>query len=217
MKEKDRIFQMLRQVADGIVTIFGRHCEVVIHDLTHLSDLSHSLIYVAGDITHRKPGAPITNVVVQALHEEGDEVKDQYNYKTTTSDGRILKSSNIYIRDSHGKVIGALCFNFEITEFLNTVSLLQSFLRTDENDTPLKRETFASSANETLDSLIEQVVGKMGKQPSAMSTAERIQCIELLEHNGTFHIKGAVDYVARVMGVTKFTIYRYLQDVRSGR
>ena len=217
MKEKDFIFHTLKELADAIVSMFGRHCEVVIHDLTHLTDLSHSLIYVAGDVTHRKPGAPITNVVVKALHEEGNEVKNQYNYRTMTSDGHILKSSNIYIRNSRGRVIGALCVNFDITEFLNTVSLLQSFVRTEDNDSALKRETFASSANETIDSLIEQAVGEMGKQPSAMSTAERIKCIELLEHNGTFHIKGAVGYVARLMGVTKFTVYRYLQDIRSRR
>ena len=217
MKEKDLILQTLKQLADAIVSIFGRHCEVVIHDLTHLTDLSHSLIHVAGDVTHRKPGAPITNVVVKSLHEEGNEVKDQYNYRTTTRDGRILKSSNIYIRNSRGKVIGALCINFDITEFLNTMSLLQSFVRTEDSDTSLKRETFASSANETIDSLIDQAVAEMGKQPSAMSTPERIKFIELLEHSGTFHIKGAVEYVARLMGVTKFTVYRYRQDIRSGQ
>jgi predicted transcriptional regulator YheO len=97
------------------------------------------------------------------------------------------------------------------------MSLLQSFIRTEDSDTSLKRETFALSANETIDSLIEQAVAEMGKQPSAMATAERIKFIDLLEHNGTFHIKGAVDYVARLMGVTKFTVYRYLQDIRSGR
>lgn len=218
MKEKDLILQTLKQLADAIVSIFGRHCEVVIHDLTHLTDLSHSLIHVAGDVTHRKPGAPITNVVVKSLHEEGNEVKDQYNYRTTTKDGRILKSSNIYIRNSRGKVIGALGINFDITEFLNTVSLMQSFVRTEDSDISLKRETFASSANETIDSLIDQAVAEMGKQPSAMSTTpERIKFIELLEHSGTFHIKGAVEYVARLMGVTKFTVYRYRQDIRSGQ
>lgn len=215
MKENERIFQTLRQLADALASIFGRHCEIVIHDLTNLADLSHSLIYVAGDVTHRKPGAPITNIVVQALHEEGSEVKDQYNYRTTTRDGRILKSANIYVRNSRGKVIGALCINFEITEFLNTVSLLQAFVRTGDDEPALKRETFASSAGETLDSLIDQAVGEMGKQPSAMSTAERIEFIGLLEHCGTFHIKGAVEYVARLMGVTKFTVYRYRQDIRA--
>ncbi len=217
MKEKEFIFRTLKHLADALVNIFGRHCEVVIHDLTNLTDLSHSLIYVAGDVTHRKPGAPITDVVVKTLHEEGNAVKDQYNYRTTTKDGRILKSSNVYIRNSHGKVIGALCINFDITEFLNSISLLKSFARTEGDNTGFKRETFASSASETIDSLLEQAISEMGKQPSAMSTAERMKFIELLENSGTFHIKGAVDYIARLMGVTKFTVYRYLQDIRTGR
>ena len=217
MKEKDLIFQTLEQLADAIAKIFGRHCEVVVHDLTNPTDLSHSLIYVAGDVTHRKPGAPITDMLVKTLHEEGNKVKDQYNYRTTTKDGRILKSSNIYIRNSHGKVIGALCINFEITEFLNSVSFLQSFVRTEDGDTSLKKETFASSVSETIGSLIEQAVVTMGKQPAAMSTIERMKFIKLLEHSGTFHIKGAVEYVARLMGVTKFTVYRYLQDIRADR
>jgi predicted transcriptional regulator YheO len=156
-------------------------------------------------------------VVVKALHEHGDAVQDQYNYKTTTKDGRVLKCSNIYIRNSKGQVVGALCINFDMTELLNVTALLQSFTRTEDGDTPSRNETFASSPGETLDSLIEQATAEMGKQPSAMSTPERIAFVDLLEQNGTFHIKGAVDYVARLMGVTKFTVYRYLQDIRASR
>jgi predicted transcriptional regulator YheO len=47
-----------------------------------------------------------------------------------------------------------------------------------------------------------------------MSKQEKIQFVELLESHGAFLLKGAVEYVAKSLGVTKYTIYNYLKEVR---
>jgi len=84
---KQSIFDLLKQLADAVVTTFGSNCEVAIHDL---STLKHSLIYLAGNVTKRKLGAPITDMVVSALIKEGRQVKDRYGYETIMDDGREL-------------------------------------------------------------------------------------------------------------------------------
>ena len=47
------------------------------------------------------------------------------------------------------------------------------------------------------------------------TTEEKIACVDQLERKGTFRIKGAVDQVAMKMGVSKYTVYSYLQKVRA--
>jgi predicted transcriptional regulator YheO len=104
MSNKKSIFDLLKQLADAVASTFGPNCEVAIHDL---STLKHSLIYLAGNVTKRKLGAPITDMVVTALIKEGRQVKDRYGYKTIMEDGRELKSSTIFVRDEHCEVIAA--------------------------------------------------------------------------------------------------------------
>ncbi len=212
MNEKRLIFSILKQVGDTIVKTFNRNCEVVVHDL---SKLQESLIYIAGDVTRRKTGAPITNMVVQALRQEGREIKDQYNYKTTTRDGRVVKSSTAFIRDTKGNVIAAFCVNFDTTDFANARLALELFLRTDDFSNNEKNEHFASTVEETVGFLFEQAVSEIGKKPSTMSKEEKIALVEALVNKGAFLIKGAVDQVALKLGISKFTIYSYIQRIRA--
>jgi len=39
--------------------------------------------------------------------------------------------------------------------------------------------------------------------------------VKALENKGAFQIKGAVDQVAILAGVSKYTVYNYLQKVRA--
>lgn len=214
MGEKEFILGMLKRVADVIASFWGRHCEVAVHDLTRLET---SLVYIAGDVTKRKPGSPITDLVLKALRRDGDRVEDLLNYRTMTKDGRVLKSSTFFFRGRRGKVIGALCVNLDTTDFMNTIRLIETFVRDNDDKGQNHRETFASTVNETIGSLIEQILGEIGKQPSSMSTEERFQFVRALEEKGAFLIKGAVDQVASITGVSKYTVYGYLQKIRTNR
>ncbi len=111
--EKEVILANLKNIADSLAKMYGRNMEVVIHDF---GDLEHSLVHISGQLTKRKIGAPVTDVVVKAWRDEGDAVKDIIGYRSTTREGRTLKSSTIFIREGRGKVIGALCINYDVTD-----------------------------------------------------------------------------------------------------
>lgn len=205
------LFATLQQIADAITQTFDRHCEVAVHDLTNLN---RSLVYITGEVTRRQPGAPITDMVVQALRREGRQIRDRYNYRTTTKDGRPLKSSTAFIRDSRGDVVAAFCINFDTTEYLNALQTIEHLVHTAHFNGADKSETFAASVGETIEALFHQAVAAAGKQPATMSLTEKIRLIRILEEKGTFQIKGAVDQVALLMGVSKFTVYHYLRKAR---
>jgi predicted transcriptional regulator YheO len=188
---------------------------VAVHDL---SNLRKSLIYIAGNVTKREPGAPITDMAVKALHKEGHEVKDRYDYKTITNDGRELKSTTIFIRDRGGDVIAAFCINFDSTDYLNIIRSLEVFTKTSDSKLPNElTETFALSINDTIDALFEQAVSEIGKQPATMSTDEKMRVVNTLEREGIFKIKGAVNQVALKLGVSNYTVYNYLKKIRAAQ
>jgi predicted transcriptional regulator YheO len=215
MSENETIIKTLIQIADGIVNTFPRNFEVVVHDL---SQPQKSIKHIAGDVTHRKPGGPVTDLVLKALHQEGADIRDRHNYKTTTKDGRTLKSTTVFIRNDAGEVVSALCINFDMTDYLNASRALDIFTATSKEFNGQEQpETFATNIQETLDALFEQAVSKIGRQPVSLSTDERVQFIGELEASGAFQFKGAVDQIAQMMGVSKYTIYNYLKKVHTER
>ncbi len=213
MNENETISQTLIQIAEAIVNTFPRNFEVVVHDL---SQPKASIKYIAGDVTSRKPGAPVTDLVVKALHREGRDIRDRYNYKTNTKDGRTLKSTTMFIRNSDGDVVNAFCINFDMTDYLNATHALDIFTSTGKEFNGQEQpETFATNIQETLNALFEQAVSKIGKQPVSLSTEEKVQFVAELEATGAFQFKGAVDQIALMIGVSKYTIYNYLKKVHA--
>ena len=210
MEEKAvAIFDIMKRVADGLSTGLGKRCEVVLHDF---SDLSASLIHIAGNITGREVGAPITDLAYKAYKDQGDDVEDLSGYRTIAH-GRILKSSTIFLRDSSGKVVGCLCINLDVTDFLNAKTALEEFTYFPEG-VGQPQERFASSFKETLESILEEIVRDMGKQPATMDKDERLEFIHRLNRHDVFAFKGAVNQVAQLLGVTRYTVYNDLKELR---
>lgn len=210
--EHQSIFNNLEKVADSIVAIFGKNCEACVHNLT---SLQKSLVYVAGDVTHRKIGAPATDLLIRRLKHGGRSPGDMHNYETNTDDGRSLKSSTTFIKDSNGEPIAAFCINFDTTDFYNASQALIPLLTTADQFLTNNNETFSHTFEQTVEVSFKQAVEEVGKHPTTMNVEEKTKLINFLEHNGTFQLKGSVEEVAHLMGVTKYTVYNYLKKVRN--
>ena len=213
--ERDLIFSNAKAIADTMVETFGRHCEIVIHDL---SDPSHSVVHVAGTVTNRQVGAPVTDLGLRMLREAKDGMDRVCGWRNALKDGRTLKSSVSFLRDSTGEIIGLFCVNFDITEFLDSMALVGEMIRTrGELGGSEDKESFSLTVNETIASISEQAITEIGKQPATMTTEDKIQVVRNAERRGLFLIKGAIDYIADRLSISKFTVYNYLQKIRAGK
>ena len=211
--ERENLFRALGQIADAIVATFPRAFEVVIHDL---SQPHKSIRHIVGDVTKRKAGGPVTDLVVKALQTQGGDIRDRHNYKTMTKDGRTLKSTSVFIRDSTGAVAAAFCINFDMTDFLSLSHALEIFTTTaNAFGGAGKVETFAMSINETIVAMFEQEVAKIGKQAAYMTTGEKMLLVKGLKESGVFQIRGGVDQVAHLLGITRYTVYNYLKNIET--
>ena len=200
----------LIQLAEGMRALLGERCEAVIHDF---KNISKSVVYVSGNITKRSVGAPITDMAFKLLNEFGDDVPDKLGYKSITEDGKVLKCSTMFIRNNEGKVVGSFGINYDVTDFINLSTLFADYtnLSSSANGSQAR---YAHNMQETMESLIDQAVGDFGKTAAAMKREDRKEVVGRLEKSGVFMIKGAVQYLAKLLGTSRYTIYSYLKEIR---
>ncbi|UOQ94256.1 PAS domain-containing protein [Halobacillus shinanisalinarum] len=207
------IFDHAIRTADMMVNMFGPRCEVVVHDF---SDLQRSLIHIAGNVTSREIGSPITDLVLNELRKNHEDIKDIPGYRTQSSKGQIMKSTTVFLRDEDNKIIGALCTNYDISLLMEMGGEIEHFIDFQEDkQTKHISETFFKSVHDVIQDMVDQVISRYNKAPIQMTMEEKVHCVGELDEKGTFLIKGATEYVAHVLGVSKFTVYNYLNKVRS--
>ncbi len=200
------------QLAKGITGHFGENCEVVIHDLTE--DEEHTIIYIEnGHVTGRKVGDGPSRVVLESRNKKPEELTDRINYLTQTEDGRMLKSTTIYIRDNDDKVVGIFAINYDITSFIMMDYSLKSLIQTkDENP-----EKITKGVNGLLNELIEQSVKIVNKPVAQMNREDKIKAIKFLQDKGAFLITKSGDKVSKYFGISKFTLYNYIDVKENGK
>ena len=107
--------EFYKRLAHGLALQFGPNCEVVVHDL-ETDDVDHSIVVIEnGHVSGRKLGDGPSHIVFESMHEGATDVRDREPYLTKTTDGKLLKSSTIFIRNDEGKPVGILGINFDIT------------------------------------------------------------------------------------------------------
>ncbi|WP_333651233.1 helix-turn-helix transcriptional regulator [Lacrimispora sp.] len=207
----DSNLELLTQIAHGIAVHFGYTCEVVIHDLKK-NDLDRSVVYIEnGHVSNRQLGDGPSEIVLETLKKQPDVLKDRLSYLTRTDDGRILKSSTMYIRGKNNTVDYILAINYDITGLLTVDNALKPLLSTSEtNGESRKPRKITHSVNDLLDTLIEESVALVGKPVALMSKEDKITAIQYLNDAGAFLITKSGDKVSNYFGISKFTLYSYM-------
>ncbi len=207
----DNLFEYSIRIARGIAAQFGPDCEVVVHDLRG-DALEHSVIAIEnGKVSGRKIGDGPSRIVLEALQEDPAKVEDRLAYLAKTSDGKILKSSTIFIRDEEQKIIGMLGINYDISMLLAFQRGLQEF--TLKEDRPAADSTsIPQNVNDLLDDLIRQSIALIGKPVALMTKEEKVRAIGFLKSSGAFLITKSGPKVCKTFGISSYTLYSYLDE-----
>lgn len=199
-------------IADTIAGTFGEQCEVVVHDL---SQPESSVVHVAnGAVTGRRVGQTFDHLVKQVLLNKNFRDDRMINYRFETPEGKKIKSSSVLIRDGEGEVIGMLCINFDITAAQVMQSQFNSFLCTAEETVEAEQDV-DQNVMEVIDELILKIIGTLDVKN--LSRKKSVEIVGFMDEKGIFLVKGAMDKVAAMMGVSKVTIYSYLDEAKGKR
>lgn len=207
------ILKNMVPVVEGIASTFGKNCEVVLHDVRNPES---SIVAIAnGHVTNRVVGGPMSEYGLADL-KRGNFDNNKINYLKKTKDGRVLKSTSMYIKDDKGEILGFLCINFDISELTIIKNILSDFISVNENTTIVAAEGSGQgdAIQEVLARIVDTTVDAAGKPVVFMTKEEKVHVVQSLEAQGIFQVKGAVDYVAKVLCVSRYTIYNYLDEIR---
>ena len=218
--ERRQLMKALHPVVKMLGTIVGHHIEVVLHDLTRPES---SIVAIAnGHVSNRSVGNSILSgpkddqgfsAAKRALSAGGEaEHSIVDDYPTLTRSGQRLKSSTVIFRDAAGEPFAALCLNANHTIVEAAHAWLGLLLRPNGTAAP------APSEEPEMDTLMKEIISdavrRLGKPVSMMNKEEKIQAVQAMMQRGLFIVKGGVERAAKALGVTRFTIYNYLEALR---
>jgi len=201
----------LKQLAKTLAVQFGSKCEAAVHDLTQ--DPEQTIVAIEnGNVTGRRVGDGASQIVLEAIKSD-HEVEDQLGYLIRTRDGRILKSSSVYFRDSEGNPTALLSINYDVTELSHSISILEQLVSPGQEQQQQNGvgEVF-SNVNDLLDKLIEESLAYVGKPVAMMNKEDKVKAIKYLDKKGAFLIKKSGDKVTKVYDISKYTLYNYLDS-----
>lgn len=207
--ENSLTLDLLKRMAKGLAIQFGSQCEVLIHDLTVPDKASTIIAIENGHVSHRQLGGGPSRIVLEALQEDPAKLEDRLGYLSKTHDGHILRSSTLYIRDESNRITGIFSINYDITQLLMAETALKAL--TGQPIETCEPATIPQNVQDLLDELISQSVALVGKPVPLMTKEDKIRAIQFLNQTGAFLITKSSDKVAKHFGISKFTLYSYLQ------
>jgi predicted transcriptional regulator YheO len=211
------VLQALKPVIKGMALAMGPDYEIVLHDI---ADPDNSIIAIENShVTGRKIGDSLTDYAMYLLKTSDQKKKDFVaNFLTRTKEGKRIRSSTLYLRDEDGRLIGYLCINYDMSKAEIIRNMVEQLVNVTGGTEAIPREEEMPS---TLEGLMERnlkLIRRLVGKPLHMSSKqEKLQAIKVLDDEGFFMLKGAVEALAEETGNTKYTIYSYLREVRGER
>lgn len=206
----EQLKENLCSLAKAIAGHYGKSCEVAIHDLTCDNAADSSIIFIEnGNVTGRKVGDGASAVVLEELSQAEISREDRVGYFTATSDGKMLKSTTVYIRDESGKAIAIFSVNHDVTALSVASAALSELMNPSTESVP---EKITPHVEELLDELLWKSVEMIGKPVVMMNKEDKMRAIRYLNSKGALLITKSGDKIAKYFGISKFTLYSYLTD-----
>jgi predicted transcriptional regulator YheO len=204
----------LLPLVQGLAEMFGPDCEVVLHDV---GQLPRSIVAIEnGHVTGRSVGDVPTDLMLRSLRRATEGGPDVRLY-VTSSDGKVLKSLAVTLRDAQGDVFGILGLNFDVSGLVQTQRTLANLAavgRLGGEALPEAEEIFADDIRDVVAGMIAKILGEMGKTPAAMSRDEKMEVVKRLEERGAFLVKRSAEQVADALDLSRYTIFSYLKEIR---
>lgn len=210
------LLQQFVPLVEFLGKVLGSRSEVVLHDA---SNADKSVIAIANsEVSGRNIGAPSTDFMLKLMQNGTEQGKDYvvgYEGRTTLNKHALVSSTYLIRRKK--RVIGALCINTDQTPFLKLEHALEEvggsylFAAQDETSRLPEEENLITSIEDIATEVIAEASSKAGTEVESFGLEQRLAVISQLNERGYFNFKGSVAKVAKQLGISVSTMYRYLQ------
>lgn len=190
----------LTSIAEGINKLLHPFGEVVIHDIK-----TNTIAAIYNPISKRESG-----------ESSYLEINDYRNatvigpYEKTNYDGRKLKSVSIVIKNDKNELQYLLCINMDVSVFEQYRSILDHFLATSKNEE--QDFLFKSDLNDKINHYIQKYCISHNLSITTLEKEHKQNVTLELKKAGALQEKNAIPYIARILNVSRATIYNYLKE-----
>ncbi|WP_449433629.1 helix-turn-helix transcriptional regulator [Pseudomonas putida] len=217
-EERQLTLSVLKATLQALGSVAARNLEIILHDL---DQPEHSVVAIVnGHISGRSVGSPILAAPEQdqgfkalmqaAADRHGSEPVVLPDYPTTLK-GRTLRSATAIFCDSTGHPFASLCVNTDVTDLDAAMSFLQQLQ-------PLGAMPTVAPSSEPADmellmsEIIHDSLRRSGQ--GRMNKHAKVEAVRVMQERGLFIVKGGVEKAAKALGVTRYTVYNYLEQLR---
>ena len=194
---------------------FGSGCECILYDLEKAAP-EQAIVHISGASTTVQEAANALQTLKSDCSTLADSaaLQDRFGFLTRTSDGRILRCSAVFIRDSENKAIGLFLIRFDITLLIAMEDTLSQVTDVGEKKVPQSNAS-PIHINDLLEELIEQSIHLIGKPVALMSRTDKIRAVRYLNDSGALLITKSGPRICQCFGISKFTLYSYLDEIKA--
>ena len=201
---KEEAFEFLDRTARGIAETFGSSCETLVHDMALPS---HPILSIYnGHVSGRSVGSTVDILgSSRAIDDEARKV-DFVNLYATTPSGQQIKSSTFHLIGEDYDL--ALGINYDFTSLVFANRVLLDLMSADAD----LQSAMWRGGEDRLGELFDECLAAIGKPVNALSKADRLRLIALLDQKAAFSFRKSVPYVSQRLGVSRYTVYKYLNE-----
>jgi predicted transcriptional regulator YheO len=206
--EEGQFLETLSMVAQAISAMFGPNCEVCISDLDHPED---GILYIYnGHVTERQPGGPLIAEARERVSKTGGQLYLNYR-KTIRPGGPFIKSCTV-VRQVGSRSI-SFCINYDCSRMQALAKSLDGFLETTSRQEDM--DILGINEPDKLGRIIANTIQAQGRPAGEFKKADRVAVVRALDEGGIMELPGAVRLVADALGMSRYSVYNYLKEVRA--
>ena len=209
-------FDFLIRFLEGLQKFLGENSEILIHD--YRKGYDHTIVYALNPaVSGRAVGGSPKGGMITQLGKDIDPMKDSIQTFSNGPKDRFYKSFTTLIPDENGKIVGSVCVNLDVSDLLNAQRALGAFVQypmTHHAPTNDIDALATKNVDDILKYYMKQAELLVGKPMGLMNKEEKVTAIQFLNDAGAFLITKSGDKVSKYFGISKFTLYSYI-DVNS--
>ncbi len=203
MKGQGALLSNAKATADATAALFGSRVEVVVHDLK-----SETIAHISQPYSNRKPGDP-SNMQEIDLGPHDTVIGP---YEKVNWDGSLIRSISVVIRDESGEARFVLCVNHDQSDIQQLQMLARAFAAASPA-TGQPEMLFRQDWHEKLNLFVSEWCAARAQRADALDRETRRALIMALDMSGALAERNAASYIARMLRVSRATIYN---DLKAG-
>ncbi|STY31641.1 Uncharacterized protein conserved in bacteria [Legionella wadsworthii] len=192
--------------AEAIQRLLAPYAEVIVHDVQQ-----NRIVAIYNPFSKRREGDPslLDQMEVQSMEDCVGP------YEKTSWTGNRIKSVSSLIRDDKSNAVGLLCINLDVSMMDKLMDSLQNFLLCSKLETK-PEPLFKDDWQERVHIYIHSYLKEYQLSINTLNRKEKKALIDHLYEVGAFSGKNAAQYIAKILNVSRATIYNYLNPNRPG-